>query len=423
MSPLSTTIPQPTPHLEAPRAREAEDRGFAYLIALARALHAYGTPAHRLEETLDHAARSVSLSAQFLSSPTSILMAVGEGVDQRCHLIRVQPGQEDLGKLMEFDEVVDAVASGELDAAAGAERIRAIAAAPARYAPALHVGAFALASAGAAQLFGGGWREIALSFALGLAIGGIEQLTLRRPRAARVFAPVASCLAAFVSLGVASLGVPLADPIVTVSALIILLPGLMLTVAMSELATGHLVSGTARLAGAMTQFLTMAFGVALGRRLALALDLGPIEPRLPLAGPAWLEAAALVGTPIAFTVLFRARPREAGTILAVCVLGFFGGRYGGELLGPELGAFVGALVVGLCANAYASAARRPAQVLLLPGILMLVPGSIGFQGVTSFLADDALSGVESVFRMALVAVSLVGGMLTANLLRTPRRTL
>ena len=38
--------------------------------------------------------------------------------------------------------------------------------------------------------------------------------------------------------------------------------------AMTELAAGHLVSGTARLAGAMTLMLTMLFGAALGRSLA-----------------------------------------------------------------------------------------------------------------------------------------------------------
>ena len=54
---------------------------------------------------------------------------------------------------------------------------------------------------------------------------------------------------------------------------------------------------------------------------------------------------------------------------------------------------------------------------------MLVPGSIGYRSLASFLADDVLSGVETAFRMALVAISLVGGLLLANVLFTPRRSL
>ncbi len=67
--------------------------------------------------------------------------------------------------------------------------------------------------------------------------------------------------------------------------------------------------------------------------------------------------------------------------------------------------------------------RRPALVTQLPGIMMLVPGSIGFQSLSSFLAQDTITGIEAAFRMALVAAALVGGLFCANALMPPRRSL
>ena len=60
---------------------------------------------------------------------------------------------------------------------------------------------------------------------------------------------------------------------------------------MAELATQHLVSGTARLTGAATIFLMIGFGVALGSRTAALLP----PPRViePLVLPDWTEFAAV----------------------------------------------------------------------------------------------------------------------------------
>ncbi|MFT4516089.1 MAG: uncharacterized membrane protein YjjB (DUF3815 family) [Planctomycetota bacterium] len=45
-------------------------------------------------------------------------------------------------------------------------------------------------------------------------------------------------------------------------------------------------------------------------------------------------------------------------------------------LGAELAHFVGALLVGLFGSWYARRYRRPSSVPILPGILLMVPGSL-----------------------------------------------
>ena len=53
--------------------------------------------------------------------------------------------------------------------------------------------------------------------------------------------------------------------------------------------------------------------------------------------------------------------------------------------------------------------------------MLLVPGSLGFRSITALLAKDVVGGMETAFRMALVATSLVAGLLLANLVLRPRR--
>jgi uncharacterized membrane protein YjjB (DUF3815 family) len=127
--------------------------------------------------------------------------------------------------------------------------------------------------------------------------------------------------------------------------------------------------------------------------------------------------------PAAFAVLFKARRRDLPWVLLAGWIGFGGARLGASLLGPVLGVSVGALVVGLASNLYARTRNQPASILQVPGIMLLVPGSFGFRSVSSFLQRDILSGVQSGFDMAQTAGALVGGLLLANALLPPRRSL
>ncbi|MFN7132052.1 MAG: threonine/serine exporter family protein, partial [Myxococcales bacterium] len=124
-----------------------------------------------------------------------------------------------------------------------------------------------------------------------------------------------------------------------------------------------------------------------------------------------------------FAVLFHSHRRDLPWIVVVSALGFSGARAGAYLLGPELGVFLGALAATLASNLYARVFDRPAVVPLFPGIMLLVPGSIGFRSLSSLMANDVVSGVQTAFTMILVAVALVAGLLLANQLLPPRRAL
>jgi uncharacterized membrane protein YjjB (DUF3815 family) len=209
--------------------------------------------------------------------------------------------------------------------------------------------------------------------------------------------------------------------VVTLAGVVTLLPGLGLTTALTELATRNLASGTARFSGAAVTLLGIGFGVGLGTHAASLLP--PTPPPPPTVWGPQALAVAVIGAAAAFAVLLQARPRDLGWIVLACGIAFTGARLGATLIGPELGAFGGALLVGLASNGFARHFDRPSAVLLVPGLLILVPGSIGFRSVFSLLENDAVSGVNAAFKMILVATSLVAGILLASITLPPKRAL
>ena len=291
-SPTQVTLPSGIPLVGSVPSSPAERDAIGFILRLGRALHSYGYAAHRLEQVLDQAAQRLELEGQFFSTPTSIFASFGRQDDQRTYLIRVEPGGVDLGRLAMLDEVTIKVLHGAITPAEGSVAIDGILVSPERYGRIVSTLAFGLTSAAASRFLGGGLKEVLVSSIIGLFIGILSLAAGRLSQLLRIFEPVAAFAA---SLLAASAGHWIGAYSVynaTLAGLIVLIPGFSLTVAMTELSTRHLVSGTARFMGAGILFLTIAFGVALGSRMALEISGPPL-----IAEPVGLPVCRLIGMP------------------------------------------------------------------------------------------------------------------------------
>ena len=395
----------------------------AFVATAGRALHSFGSPAHRLEDTLGRVAQQLGLDAQFFSTPTAIFASFADrGGAPRTRLYRVQPGEVNLEQLARLDALLGRVAAGVVPLHRATAKVERILRAAPRYGAVGNTLSFALVSATAAHFFGGSGADVLAALGVGLMIGLLGLGVERRPAVARVFEPLAAALASLLATLLAAATGVIAPYVVTLAGLIVLIPGFTLTVAMTELASRHLVSGASRLAGAVLLFLTLGFGVAFGRQLGETW-VGAAPGVEPVALPSWVDWPAVALATLALSVLFRAHPRDLGWIFLAGALAVQGGRAGALLLGPELGAFLGAMAVGVGSNLLANWRHRPSAITQIPGLMLLVPGSLGFRSVSSLLAHDPLSGVQAAFTMTLVASALVSGLLIANVVAPLRRGL
>ena len=413
---------------ESPIVRAASDTynvadtRIRFVVKLGQALHRYGTPTHRLEQAMKLILNRLGLEGEFLSTPTGIFASFGRPEEHRTALIRVEPGEVNLEKLVLLDDLAGLVLRGKLDAVEGSRLVDTFVASPPRYNAWMTTLSFGLASSASTQFFGGGWREALAAGVIGLTLGTLASLTKRSSDTIRLFEATAAIFASVLAIVAMQVFSPLSFYITTLAGLIVLVPGLTLTTGIRELATRNLISGTARLMGAGLVFFELGFGVALGSQIQNFLP--PADLYLaPVPLPAWTLYIALIVAPLAFVVLLKARPQDTLWILLAGWLAFGGARTGVYLLGQQLGAFVGAIVIGAASNLCARWRNQRASVTLVPGILLLVPGSIGFGSFLKFIERDVLSGIETAFQMLLVAVALATGLLIANVIIRPRQAL
>jgi len=306
-----------------------------------------------------------------------------------------------------------------LDAGTATLRIEVIVNEPADRHPLLWSGFFALTSGVAAVFFGGRWQEFVVATLIGAVIATLWQLGSRSSRLVRMLEPVSAIAATLIVAVVSNLITPISPWMTIISGLIVLLPGFSLTIAMSELATKNSMAGTARLASALMTAVMLAFGVAVGERIAADLGL-PLSP-LELPAPKALElVGALIASGIGFGVVFRSRACDIPLSVLGGLAGFGGARAGALALGADFGVMVGALLVGVLSNAWARSKDRPAAIVQVPGIMLLVPGSFGLRSMTAFMSTDVVSGFGTFFAVFVIAVSLVAGLLASNLIVRPR---
>ncbi len=391
----------------------------AVLIRAAELLHKHGTPSHRLEGVMKRVTRSIGLEADYLYTPTSLFVSFKQD-QRRAQLMRVDAGPIELGKLADFDEALERLEHNTIPLTESAAELEQIESAPHRFNERLVAAASAVASGCATVFLGGGWAESLVAMCLGLFVHLLQFWLNRLAPGERLLEVLAGFFCAMSALLLAHYVFPLDDRVATLGSLIVVLPGLSVTIAMMELANRHLSSGVSRLAGAGIVFLTLAVGVALAWRMG-----DHLRPEHIQATPIhiWFRYLAVLIAPFSFIVLFQARIRDWPRICPVAWLGFFAADVTQPIYGPEWSAFVGAAVVGLLSNLYARFYNRPALIPQMPAILMLVPGSLGYRSVTAFIDQHGIQGLESAFAMVIIAMALAGGLITANALLSPKRFL
>ena len=394
----------------------------ALVLNLGRALLHVGSPAHRLESAMQIMADRLGLRAEFFSTPTALIVSLGDGSKQQTFLARSDPGSVNLSKLADLTDVMDQLAAGELDPDQADERVRAIDSAPLRYSPPLEVLGFVAIALGVAPLIGGGLRETLLAGVLGI-VTGLSVLWLRsHSERSRLITPITAALITFLGTLWCGFDPQTALMPAVIGAMIALVPGMDMTTASRELATGHLVAGSSRMAFAMMIFALLTFGLVMGGLAGQAL-VGPVDLVSPSLRPPWLLPVAVPVAAFGLMLLTQAHKRDWFWMLTACLIAWAGASLGTWLQAPVIGAFIGALAVGLAGNLFVHFTGRPGSIMHIPGLILLVPGSIGLRSLAALLGDDVISGIETAMLAVIIAVALTTGIILASVLLPPKNKL
>jgi uncharacterized membrane protein YjjP (DUF1212 family) len=381
------------------------------LLALGRAYHQAGIPTDTLEDILHAVAVSLGAELQVNALPTSLTVAVGAGTTQRLVILRLEPGRLHLRKLALLNVVYRRLLEREIDVDTIDANVRP-------RAPIVTIMAYALLSLGASVLLGGGPREMQVSTLIGLSIGAIGAAADRNDAVSRIFEVLAAFVATLVVAAYERFVGPIALYIAIIAGIVQLLPGFTLTTALHELVSRHLVAGTARLGAVLVTLLSLGCGFA----LALAIvgpAMFPAPIVSPMRSPGLLVLPAAVVMAVAISIILRARARDFGWVCASCVIAIATSRIFGALPGHRVAAFGSAFVVGVLANLGARYLKIPQAVMLIPGIIVLVPGALSYESILSVFQTDLTNAASLGVDAVLASIFIVAGTLLSQLVIRP----
>jgi uncharacterized membrane protein YjjP (DUF1212 family) len=396
-------------------------RQVKFILRFGKALHSAGAPAHTLEATMQELCLRLGIRGTFISQPTAILSSFNNDEEEIIKIERVEPMGVNLGTLSNLDLVAREVIHNQVSYEDGYQRLEEILNADDLYGKRVHLAYFLFSTTGFMVLFGGSWGDLLAAMIVGTLMGLmsiIKPIGLVR----QLFEAIVAVVASFATAILAKVLPDINVAVVIISGLIIFMPGLFITIAIAEIATNNLVSGTARLVGGVMILLKLTFGVFIGNKLASWFHLPHLDINFGTI-PFWVVSITLPVTAFMSVINFKANRTDWKWVTIAGIFGYCCAKLGSHYLGPELGMFFGGACVGAMSNIFARLKDKPSSIFQWPGIILLVPGSVGYRGMSSLFEKDVIGGLDTAFTMITLALSLVVGIFFGNILIKPRKSL
>lgn len=385
-----------------------------FLRDLGQALHVSGAPAHGLEAAMKEIGSRLGARVEGFAVLTFLaLTVVAGGYSRRVELLRLPPYDYNMARLIEIEALCREISSVD-DLDAYGERLAAIMRQPAPWSGWRFVGMGFLLSGAVAMLLRGGWVEMLCGGLIGMFFVAGYLLFARIPRLGPAVPVILCALAAVAAQALAQVFPQQVPFISAVAGIVLLLPGFMITVAMSELATQNYLAGTGRLTGAFVLLFLMGAGLAIGTQVSLAwLSTVPL-PENTASLPVWAVWLAIAALGVSLLAVLQAPWSAVHVSVGACLLAWAVYSLVDARMGNVVGAFAGALAVASTGHLYQYLSKRPAALVQIPGLITLVPGSMGFRGVHALIQQDSTAGISLITDMVLTGAVLAVGLLLAD---------
>ncbi|MGS0693354.1 threonine/serine ThrE exporter family protein [Shewanella sp. 0m-4] len=330
----------------------------------------------------------------------------------------------DLNKLARLVELLKALEVSSLSLIEATAELEEIDKIPPAWGPWWIVLGYVFVGAGLAPVLGGGWWDTLLSSLLSILVFGVVITSGRLGSTAMAWMPLST---AFISSLLATVVKIFWLPelnlvLVTLSAIAIILPGYTISLGAGELVEQQVLSGMSNLMNGLFCLVKLIVGGWLGISFANAiLPDTPSITAVPIA-QLWL----LIFFPILIVglcLVFQTPPRDLFWVALVSNIAYLGVMAGSALVDSNMGNFIGTVIAVVIANLWARQTGRPSSIVLIPAVVMLVSGSIGFRGLAAMAGGELLLGAQQFFQMFVVALTITIGIVVGHSIVRPAATL
>jgi uncharacterized membrane protein YjjB (DUF3815 family) len=227
--------------------------------------------------------------------------------------------------------------------------------------------------------------------------------------------------------GILAAGIKIHQPVVnvaiaTLSAVAIPLPGYGVSLGLAELAHLRIIRGSVHLFNGLITLCWLVLGAWLGVLFVQVFT--PIPPTpAPEPVPQVWQWLAIPMLSLCLPVAFQVAPRDLFWSFAATAISY-ALEYAASFFGTSnVGIFFSAAVSTGLANIWARYFDRPTPILLIPIIVLLVSGSIGFRGLATIIEGNKHLGGEQFLDMIIVALLITVGVYVGDSVIRPATTL
>lgn len=395
---------------------------YQFIIQLGKALHKYGIPSYQIEAYLSSVAQNIGVKGTFMDSPTWINYVFYEdGKNQSYNYIdSTPPGTLNLGAYSRIVETTDLLIANKIDITEVEGKLAWIDAKTQQLNHFYLTGAYALAAAMFNLLIGSNWISVFFSTLLGAFVYLLVYLSSKHQYLNSVLESSASFLvtiiAGFLSVFFSDLNVGLT----IISAIIIFVPGLSLTIALEEITSKNLVSGTAKLFDAIVSLFKQFFGVILGLTCLKFIINFEIFNHMSNT-PNWIIFLAIPLFAVSLFPILQVRKKDMLYGALTGIIGFFV-TYSFAFAGMLFSTFIGTISIVVAGYFFSKINKTPRTVFITQGIIMLVPGSKSLFGLSNVFLDTTIVNVGNIGeQVAFIFMGILGGLLFGGVFKPVRK--
>ncbi|MDT5210054.1 MAG: hypothetical protein QOF67_2469 [Mycobacterium sp.] len=381
-----------------------------FVAALGAAMAAANYPVTMVRGVMEQTALAYGLDHEFLALPNYVQVgsASGEGIYIANPDFNVRYDQS-----FPLAKLVARAPSGTVSPEEGMAELDRIRNLDKRFPVWITIIGYAVQSVGLALILQPTPWSLYGAAILGLLVGGLSVIGRRIEAIGYMLPTVCAFLVALIvftfenrwHVGTDSLRA-LAAPLAT------FLPGAAITLAVIELATHHVVSGASRLVAGFMQIAQLAFGILIAAQVAGIADANLVTTQLNRLGP-WAPLIGVLVYGLGIWLNFAPPTKFLPWIMLMLYIAYAGQWIGNAALGSYASGFGGGLTLIIFALAISHRPNTPPTMsLVVPGFWLLVPGSLGFMGVTQLLGTHSTAVfTATLISMMSIAVGVQTGLL------------
>lgn len=393
---------------------------YKFIIRLGKALHRYGVQSYKIESYLQQVAGRKCVKGSFMDNPTWINYVFYEEDNQTYNYTEKVPiGEINMGALAEVNDIANKVLDKEISFVDAKDKLIELENSSIKHNRLIEIMAFMMSAGAFSVILNNNWISSIVSALAGIIVFLFYYLASKSDYLSSILESIAA-FAATIFIGTISLYVPDINISLSILAsIIIFIPGLSMTIALEEITSNNLMSGSAKLAGAMVSLFKQFLGVMLG--LGILTHFTDIKHMAIVDNiPQWIDPFAILALVMSLLPIFRVRRKDFFLAVITCFISFYT-VYMLEFAGLLVSIFVGTLVVVMCSDLFSKISKSPELVFLMPGIVILVPGSKAFIGLSSVFGTSSVDTPTNMgMQVAFILMGIIGGLLFSGSFRSKK---